>query len=310
MKTYKTYLIKTLCLGLALLGQHLVQAQQEPQYTQYQYNTMTVNPAYTGTQGYPSVVVLYRDQWLGLEGSPTNISLGIDTPFGTFNGIGLSIVQDEIGPAEETFFDVNYAHSIVLNRYGSRLAFGLKAGGRMLNVDWTKGSYRDIDPQFQENINNDLAPVIGAGVYYYTSNAYVGLATPNFLTEKTFDIVKERVEQDRVHLYFIAGYVFDLNRDIKFKPSTFIKEVKGSPLSVDLSANFLFYEKLTLGANYRWDDSFGGMIGFKVSSRFDLGYAYDATVSDLNEHHNGTHEVFVRYSFISPANRARSPRFF
>ncbi|MEP2239783.1 MAG: type IX secretion system membrane protein PorP/SprF [Maribacter sp.] len=310
MKLKINHIYVSTTLIMALLGIKSASAQQEPQYTQYNYNTMTVNPAYTGSKGHLTVTSLFRSQWVGIDGSPTTISLGIDSPYNSSDGIGFSIVQDQIGPSSETFLDLNYAHNIILNRRGHKLALGLKAGARFLSVDWSKGTYRDPDVLFNENINSELLPSVGAGLFYYTDKTYVGLSTPNVLYNKRYDAIEESVGTERMHLYLIAGYVFDLNSTVKFKPSTFVKYVEGAPLIADLSLNFLFNEALTLGVNYRWDDSIGALLGFQINPQFNLGYAYDLTTNNLGTYNSGTHEIFLRYQLISKITRIKSPRFF
>ncbi len=311
MKIAKQHIVKKVgCIGFLFWGLGLTFGQQEPQYTQYNYNTMTINPAYTGSRGHFAAISLYRSQWVGLEGSPKTISLGIDSPFDKFDGVGLSIVQDQLGPSSETFIDFNYAHNIILNRKGHKLALGVKAGGRFLSVDWSKGRHRDPDVLFNENINSEFLPTIGAGMFYYTDNAYLGISTPNILYNKRYDVISESVGKDRMHLYFIGGYVFNMNHSLKFKPSTFVKYVEGAPLIADVSLNFLLYERLNLGVNYRWDDSVGALFGFQINPQFNIGYAYDYNTNELNAYNSGTHEIFIRYQLISKLTKIKSPRFF
>ena len=288
----------------------LVYGQQDPQYTQYQYNTMSVNPGYTGSRGHLGLLSLYRNQYVGLDGAPQTITFGIDSPVGKFDGLGLSIVQDELGPSEETYIDFNYAHQLIVNQKGDRLALGLKAGVRFFSLDFSKGIFRDPDTAFNENVNSRLLPSVGAGIFYYTSKWYVGLSTPNVFTNAHFDEIQESEAVERLHFFLIGGYVVDLNPDLKFKPSFFVKEVLGAPLSVDLSANFLAYETLNLGVNYRWDDSVSGLFGLQISPKLNIGYAYDFSINELNNYNSGTHEIFIRYQFISRVNRLKSPRFF
>ncbi|WP_238718921.1 PorP/SprF family type IX secretion system membrane protein [Pelagihabitans pacificus] len=285
--------------------------QQEPQYTLYNYNTMTVNPGYTGSRGHLALLSLYRSQWVGIEGSPKTITFGIDSPVGISDGVGLSIIQDQWGPASETYIDGNYAHQLILNRKGDKLALGLKAGARFFSVDWSKGIRRDQDDvQFNENVNGKLLPTIGAGIFYYTGKGYLGLSVPSFFPSEHYDRNIEVQSVERMHFYFIGGYVFDLNPDLKFKPSCFVKQVLGSPLSVDVSANFLVYETLNLGVNYRWDDSVSALFGFQISPRFNAGYAYDYSINELINYNSGTHEIFLRYQLITRENKLKSPRFF
>jgi len=306
MEVFKTYIIAFFLLMLSSLGY----AQQDPQFTHYSYNTMTVNPGYTGSRGHLAILSLYRSQWMGVEGSPRTITFGIDTPIGLFDGAGLSIVQDVLGPSQETYIDGNYAHQITLNRRGDKLALGLKAGVRFLNLDWSKGTHRDSDVVFNENIKGRLLPSLGAGVFFYSEKAYLGLSTPNVFTNQHYDEIQEAQALERMHFFLIGGYVFDLNPDLKFKPSFFAKQVLGAPLALDVSVNFLLYETLNLGVNYRWDDSISALLGFRISPKFNMGYAYDYSINELNNYNSGTHEIFLRFQLISLEKKLKSPRFF
>lgn len=299
-----------LFVGMILMFHLWGHAQQEPQYTQYQYNTMTVNPGYTGSRGYPSFIALYRDQWVGIDGAPRTFSLGLDTPLKLFSGLGLSIVRDELGPVQETYFDGNFSHSLVINRKGHRISFGLKAGGKHFSVDWSRGIHKDPDVLFNENINGKFLPSLGAGIFFYTNKAYVGLSTPNVLYNEYYDETIETVGQDRMHLYFITGYVFQLSPILKFKPSAYVKYVDGSPLIADGSLNFLFNEVLNVGASYRWDDSVSALLGFRISPEFDIGYSYDYPITDVSNYNSGSHELFIRFHLMPKVLKIKSPRFF
>ncbi len=306
MNKYKIHISVVVVLFISLLGF----GQQDPQYTHYQYNTMTVNPAYTGSRGHLTLLSLYRNQWVGIEGAPRTITFGIDSPIGRFNGLGLSIVQDDLGPSQETYIDFNYAHQLVVNQKGDRLALGLKAGVRFFSLDWSKGRFRDPEATFNENINTKLLPSIGAGIFYYTNKWYLGLSTPNIFTNAHYDEIQESEALERMHFFLVGGYVFDLNPDLKFKPSFFVKQVLGAPLAVDVSANFLIYETLNLGVNYRWDDSVSALFGFQISPKLNMGYAYDFSINELNNYNAGTHEIFLRFQLINRVDRLKSPRFF
>ncbi|MBC8766937.1 type IX secretion system membrane protein PorP/SprF [Arenibacter sp. BSSL-BM3] len=284
--------------------------QQEPQYTHYNFNTMTVNAGYTGSRGHLTILSLYRSQWAGIEGAPSTITFGIESPIGLFDGLGLSIIHDELGPSQETYMDGNYAHNLILNRNGDRLSLGLKAGIKFMSLDWSKGRYREPEAAFNENINSRVLPTIGAGLFYYTNRYYFGVSTPNILTGKHYDAIAESEASDLVHLYLIGGYVFDLTPDLKFKPSFFVKNVVGGTVSIDASINFLTYETLNLGVNYRLEDSLSALIGFQINTKINMGYAYDYSINQLNNYNSGTHEIFFRYQLISKDKKLKSPRFF
>ena len=198
-----------------------------------------------------------------------------------------------------------------MDRDNQRLSFGLKGGGRLFNVDFSRGLFDDqTDVAFLNNIENRFFPTIGAGVYYHTDRGYLGFAVPNFFSEEHYDGASQQIATERLHYFLIGGRVFDLNQDVLFKPAFFVKWVPGAPIIADLSANFLIKETLTLGVAYRWDDSFSGLLGVDISPQFHVGYAYDLTTTDLRNYNNGTHEIFVRFELRSFAKRLKSPRFY
>jgi type IX secretion system PorP/SprF family membrane protein len=225
-------------------------------------------------------------------------------------GVGLSVVNDKIGPSNELYLDGNFSYSIPLG-YEKRLAFGLKAGMRMLNIDWSKGRYYDKnDVLLNQNIDNQVKLGIGAGVYYYTDKWYLGLSVPNFIEGNYYDDVQESVNYDRMHFYLMGGYVFDLNPNLKFKPAFLVKAVGGAPLTADISANFMIVEKFVIGGAYRTDDSMSILAGFQINKSLYAGYAFDYTVSQLNKYNDGSHEIVLRYQFNRNQSKIKSPRFF
>lgn len=294
---------------ITLLATNWIYGQQDPQYTQYMYNTLSVNSAYAGSAGHLTITGIYRTQWVGLAGSPNTQSVTVDSPVGKNVGLGLSVVNDEIGPSQEQYIDMNFSYTIkTSDEY--KLSFGIKGGGRVLNIDWSKGSYRDNDIQFQENIQNKFLPVVGAGLLLHSERSYLGLSIPNFLTDKRYDDVQEAIANERIHAYLIGGWVFDLSANTKFKPAFLMKYASGAPISVDLSANFLFNEVLSLGASYRTGDSFSALAGFQISQQFLIGYAYDHTTTELQEFSSGSHEILLRFELKSKDKGLKSPRFF
>lgn len=288
-------------------------AQQEPQYTQYMYNTLTVNPGYTGSPGVLQANLLHRTQWVGISGAPQTQAFSIHSPWSEYYeniGVGLSVVNDRLGPSDEVYADANFSYTLNMGDE-AKLAFGLKAGVRVLSVDWSRGRYyQEGDPLLNNNINNKINPTIGAGLYYYTDNWYAGVSVPNFMQNNYYDDVQETVRADRLHYYIIGGYVFTLSDDVKFKPAVLGKIVNGAPITVDASANFLLQETITLGAAYRWNDAISGLIGIQVNRNFFVGYSYDYSVTDLNKYNNGSHELMVRFEVAPKTNRIKSPRFF
>jgi len=309
----KSYLLLTL---LILLGSFSGKAQQDPQYTQYMYNTQVVNPAYAGNRDVLSFGLLYRTQWVGLDGAPKTATLTADTPIGNNMGLGLTIVRDEIGPSVETNVTADYSYTINLSD-ASELSFGLKAGLDILDVDFSKLNIADEGDVFESNIDNKVEPQIGAGIYFNTDRFYTGLSVPNFLTTKHFDEsdiddpdAEATSAADRLHYFLIAGYVFDLNDNLKFKPATFIKAVTGAPLQIDLSANFLIVEKFTAGVAYRLDAAMSAMVGFQATDQIFIGFGYDFETTDVQKYNDGSYELMIRFDVFSKPERVLTPRFF
>jgi type IX secretion system PorP/SprF family membrane protein len=286
-------------------------AQQDPQYTQYMYNTLSVNSAYAGSLGHLAITGIYRTQWVGLEGAPSTQSFTIDTPVGKNVGLGLSVVSEEIGPSEEQYIDAHFSYTIPSGQT-HKLSFGIKGGGRVINIDWTKGSYRDPDVQFRENITNKFLPVVGAGLYWHGERDYIGLAVPNFITKERYeyDDLAEDLMNERIHLYLIGGIVFDLSAHTKFKPAVLLKYVSGAPLIADLSANFMFNNAVNLGVAYRTSDSVSALASLQITPQFSLGYSYDYTTTELQNYNSGTHEIMLRFELVSRKKGLKSPRFF
>jgi type IX secretion system PorP/SprF family membrane protein len=292
-------------------------AQQDAQYTQYMYNTMSVNPAYAGSRGVMSFVGLYRTQWVGLDGAPRTLTFSGHTPVGNKVGLGVNVVNDEVFITKETYLDINFSYTINLSN-DKKLAFGIKGGGHLLNVDSNKlnqGAFNQGDPDTEIFIDNKFSPQIGVGAYYYNDTFYLGLSAPNILETDHFDEEGANngsfaTAKEKIHFYVMSGYVFDFTDKVKFKPAGLFKIVNGAPLSLDLSANFLFNDKFTLGAAYRWSAALSAMVGFQLSDQLMLGFAYDTDTTELQQYNDGSFEFMLRYELFKSKDRMLSPRFF
>lgn len=293
-------------------------AQQDAQYTQYMYNPLTINPAYAGSRDLLSIVGLYRSQWVGLEGAPRTFTLSAHTPLSERVGFGLNVTRDEIFIAQESYVDADFSYNIKTSETG-KLAFGLKAGFHLLDIDARRAITGPFDPIGEDvaadiNVDNRFSPQIGAGVFYYTNRFYLGLSVPNILETEHFDESNNSnsssVAKERANWYLLTGYVWDLADDIKFKPTLLTKLVEGSPLQVDVSANFLFNEKLTLGVAYRWSAALSGMVGFQLTDQLMVGLGYDRETTELVQYNDGSFEIMLRWELFNKKQRMLSPRFF
>ena len=280
-------------------------AQQDPQYTQYMYSMNILNPAYAGSRGVTSIGLLGRTQWVGVDGAPQTATLSINGPVGKNVGLGFSVIHDEIGPVKEDNLYADFSYT--LNFSGEdKFAFGIKAGATFLNV-------REFTTVDQDPLNvpvSLVAPNFGVGVMYYNDRFYAGLSVPNFIESRYLD-TKNGISSsasEKTHYFLTSGYVFDLDENLKLKPSTMLKAAPGAPLSVDLSLNLLIQEKVELGLSHRLDDSISGMVGFNVSQDLRIGYAYDHTTSNFGVFNSGSHEIMILFDLNK--KKIKSPRFF
>ena len=294
-------------------------AQQDAQYTQYMFNTMSVNSAYAGSRGQLSFAGLYRSQWLGVNGAPETFTMNLHSPIRDSRmGYGISIVNDNIGDGvvQETTLSavLSYSIDVAIN---AKLSFGLNTNGNFFSLDFD--GLRNFD---KDGVNQDITedgrlnefnPNFGMGVYYHTDRFYMGVSVPNLVRQDFFDNNgRNLISASRINYYFISGYVFDLNGNIKFKPAVLTKAVGGAPLQVDLSASFLFNDRFSFGAAYRWDAAVSALAGFQITDQVMLGLAYDRETTELGaqQFNDGTIEFFLRLELLKRFQRTISPRFF
>lgn len=295
-----------------LLGITGASAQQDPHYTQYMYNMSVINPAYAGSKESLSGGLLYRKQWVDIEDSPSTGTFFIHSPVGKNVGLGLSVISDKIGPVEENNVYADFSYT--LNLGGEhKLAFGVKGGASFNKIGLLNKIYYNVpdpgDDAFAENTSNTFMN-IGAGFFYYTNKYYVAVSVPNMLKSTHLDFNGRKFGTEALHYFVTGGYVFDLSPNTKFKPSAMVKSAFESPLSVDASANFMFFDRFEIGATYRLDDSFGAMVNYAITPNLRLGYAYDHIVSDLKVDTPSSHEFMLLFDLNFPKKVSRSPRYF
>lgn len=295
-----------------------VEAQQDPQYTHYMYNMSVVNPAYaTATPSVLNLGGLYRTQWVGAVGAPKTFTFFAHTPVSESVELGLSLISDDIGDGakkENNIFG-DFAYVLQLNNK-HRLSLGIKAGVTIFETNFNgfelESGSTNTDPAFDENINR-VFPNVGAGLFYFTDKYYVGLSAPNLLSTKHIEERQgiNRFGSENIHAFFTGGYVFQLNPNVKLKPSFMAKGVKGAPGIVDVSANVLLYDKLEFGLSYRLDDAVSGLVNINVTPNLRVGYAYDYTVTNLGDFNSGTHEILLLFDLnFMKKGYDKSPRFF
>lgn len=303
---------------LALLFCTISFAQQLPQFSQYMFNTIAVNPAYAGSRETLSVTGLHRSQWVGIEKGPSTQTLSVHTPLPNEKiGVGLSVINDAPGYENFVFVYGDFSYTIQTGAR-TKLAFGLKAGFTHYNLDQIFLNSEEVanDPFFG-NYADTWNPNIGVGAYWHSNKWYLGLSAPRVINTDYNDLDSSQgisyVAQERIGYYFTGGYVFNLNENTKMKPSFLVKATNGAPLSVDLTSHFLLYEKFWVGGSYRYNvntSSLAALLDFQVSKEIRIGYAYDHYLaSGIRPYTGGTHEIILIYE-VFKTKRIKSPRYF
>lgn len=307
MRKYITCIIVLICLSLSTRNF----AQQDPQYTQYMYNMAMVNPAYAGSNDAINVGFLARTQWVGVKGAPKSFSVFVHSPVGKELGAGISLIHDKIGPVTETHAYADFSFTIKMSQK-SKLAFGLKAGATFQQIGLLNLTQAETnDPNFSQNVNK-THPNFGFGLFYYRENFYIGASVPNILESLHFERSGRTISRasEEMHSFLTTGYIFDLKNEFKLKPSILAKYVNQSPLSLDVSLNILWKNKFEMGVSHRIEDSWSGILNFRVNDSFRIGYSYDYTVSNLSEFNSGSHELILLFDFQSIDKKYLSPRYF
>jgi type IX secretion system PorP/SprF family membrane protein len=311
--------IKYILLLIILIGGLKALAQQDPMYTQYMNQILSINPAYAGAKGVTSATLIVREQWVTWPGNPKTQILFIHSPINTEMGVGGSIINDKISITDQKgivnnlgiFGDYSYTITYPGEKY---LSFGLKAGFSFYNAQLSElflGTNSPYDPAF-EDIDFKFLPNAGVGVYFSSPKYYAGFSIPKLITNKiSYSSVETGTAiREELHAFFMGGYVFDVNRILKFKPYFMLRVTPNAPISADVTAQFVFVEKLWLGATYRIGNAFGVMLQVQVTQQLKIGYAYDLTTNELGSYNSGTHEVLINFDFSFGRGRVRSPRYF
>ena len=296
--------------GVMFFSVGMIFAQKEPQYTQYMYNIGSFNPAYVGTVETPDITGLYRVQWSGIPGAPKTLRFGVNLPMANEkNGLGFNVVSDQLGPTTQTYIDFAYSFQVKLSE-DTKLSFGVDAGGSLLDVDYTKGDFENPNEPLLNNADtfNKFYPTVGAGMFMYQENWYLGLSVPNFLTSGIYADEVANIVEDKMQFNLIGGYIFNFSEGLKFKPAFLMNYLNGSPLNLNLSTNFLISEVVTLGASYRLDNALSGLAGLQVSNSLFLGYSYDYNTNGLGDYSQGSHEVILKFYLGRAANKVKKEK--
>jgi type IX secretion system PorP/SprF family membrane protein len=301
-------------------------AQQRPQYTQYIFNNYLLNPAISGIENYIDLKAGYRTQWTGLDGAPVTNYISVNAPLGKnflsgdansfggqennpmsrsylqnymaaepHHGIGMHAVLDRAGPISRVDVNATYAYHLGLSEK-LNIALGVAVGISKVSLDYSKITLENNqDPAIVATETDRLKPDLGAGLWIYGPQYFVGLSAQQLLGQTLNFTNNSQYTQGKAvpHFFLTAGYKIFLADDIAAVPSVMIKRVSPAPNSYDANLKLAFRDKFWLGGSYRHNDSFSALAGFNVSYLFNLSYSYDFTTSDLGNVSSGTHEIVL-----------------
>src|SRR5665647_1644176 len=300
----------TLCLLTGLPFDGI--SQQDPVFTQYMNNMLTIQPAYAGMSGSLNITGISRAQWVGFEGAPNTNSLTASSPIrGTNVSAGISIVNDKWGPIRQNGVYADYAYRIQVNE-NSYISFGLKVGFNVYQAYLSDLVINDPnDPVFAYDVNFKFLPNLGVGILWHSDRFFLGVSSPKILKNRIQSQNTETVYREVLHFYGMGGYVFFLSDVLKFKPTILYRWAERTPSFADFSGSFLLYDRVWIGATYRLKNSYGLIFQFNVNTQLKFGYSYDQTTFHPTQVNSGTHEFLISYDFIySRRGRQVVPRYF
>lgn len=285
-------LLLTLSILLAAI---FSKAQQDPQFSHNMFSHIATNPGAAGAENAISATAIHRLQWVGFDGAPTTSFFAVDaavSPFGIKSGVGLIFSDDKLG--FEDNFDLKLAYAYRMNLADGTLGIGMNFGivNKKLEGDWKFPDRTEDIPQQA----NATAFDMGMGLFYSSKKIYVGVSSSHLL-QPELTLAQQSTTKTKRHYYLTGGYnITTPIPGLEVKPSVFVK-TDASSFQFSINTNVVYNKKFWGGVTYRADDSIIALLGLELVNGLKLGYAYDITTSDIGKYSDGTHEVFLRYSF-------------
>lgn len=278
-------------LIIMMLASNICLAQQDPLYSQYLNNPMTLNPAYAGLNNNLNASVSYRAQWTGFEGSPTTANVnGHISLVDNKVGAGLLIVQDQLGSVTNTEFQAAFSYKLQLD--DKVFAFGMQAGMINSRNDFSKLTLDDpSDPAFTGN-QTFTKPNIGAGAILKSERYFVGLSIPRLLST-SISSGGEDFQLYNQHFYMFGSYMIYLNERFRLKPSVLLKAVKGSPVSADLNFNLNIDQNYTAGIFTRNLNTYGVLLQAFLGDKLRAAYTFELPTNNSVGTSFTTHELLL-----------------
>ncbi|HTB05480.1 MAG TPA: type IX secretion system membrane protein PorP/SprF [Bacteroidia bacterium] len=297
-------------------------AQQDASFSQYFFNPLYINPAYAGSRGIFSGTMVYRAQWIDMDGTPTTESVGMHSMIPNSNvGLGLQFYNDNAGPLTTTNISAIFAYHLPLGD-DMKLSFGLEGCMDNVNISYNKIALENTsDLSYTNNNSSSWLPDANAGLYLYRDRFFMGFSVKHLL-QPNFNLQAEGGLNNAQYFreyYFTSGFVTNFSENLGIRPSILVKYVQGAPIDLDIDASLVFYDKLFIGAGIRTDKriDIDGMdnilvlsIEYDIINRLRFGYSYDVYLSPNESYFNGTHEIMLGWDLNSNKTRMTSPKYF
>lgn len=294
------YLLISIIIGLITLKSV---AQQIPMFSNYRSTILSFNPAYAGSKDVGALNILNRNQWVGFKGSPNTQGINFHAPIKYRNvGIGLALLNDQIGPLKSTSINFNFAYKIKVSNQG-KLALGIRGGGAFFMGDLSSlSTIEENDPLLIGTSTTSFLHNFGTGLYYQDNKSYFGVSVLNMLEhQRTISNVLPFYSLNR-HFFISGGSRLDVSDNIQFIPSFLTKYVVNAPIEIELTTLVEFKERYSLGVAYRVTDAWVLLMGLQLNKKINLNYSYDWSFSNSTFKYNqGSHEVLL--SFDIPARK-------
>ncbi|NJN27944.1 MAG: type IX secretion system membrane protein PorP/SprF [Cyclobacteriaceae bacterium] len=294
--------------------------QQDPQFSQYMFNDLYNNPAYSGVMGVTNFTTMYRSQWTGYTGTfdeggaPKTFLASFNSPvFKLRSGAGFYILNDQIGPQNNLQFMGSYAYHLGVGN--GKMSFGVRAGVYGQSIDF--GQYRPNevnDPILQKGKESQYRPDMGVGIYYKAENYFGGVAI-NHILKSEFDFGSDSLKNALANnLVINGGYMYEVNYDIILTPTLLVKTDFVS-YSFDISVVGIYREKFWGGLSYRDSEAVVALLGVNAlkDKSLKIGYSFDYVIKAQKAKQATSHEILLSYNMPAVTGGGkkiiRTPRF-
>lgn len=295
-------------------------SQQDAGFSQYFFNQVYVNPAYAGSKDALVTTLVHRSQWINMPGAPITQSFTMHMPIkNTRAGVALQVYNDKTGPLSNTAIQGTYSYYVPMGKL--KLAAGLSGALHNMRVNWDDIAIDDKTDQSFLGNSYSWVPDASTGLYLYNERFYAGLSATHILQSKlglANADVNNPAKFYRTY-YFTSGVVMKVTDKVDFRPSTLVKAIQASPISIDLNASFIFNQKFFIGAGFRTgkrinidglDNQVIGILEYRFNNSFRFGYSYDWYLNRTGKYNSGTHEIMLGFNINLSKTKMSSPIFF